>query len=103
MGVRANKECCLCFSGDIEICNAEYSKESIVTLHTCICSDVGLQFSHDGRTECWGTDGSNCLINVELLNISAHKVDETKHAVCLGSEMPVAVCTKKSITLSRLK
>ncbi len=89
---RANEECCLCYSGDIEICNTEYAGESISTLLTHICSDVGLMFSHDGRTERWGTDGSNCLINLELLNISVHKVEETKHALlCSGSDMPAAV------------
>lgn len=87
----ANEECCLSHSGDIEICSTVYTGESILTLLTHICSDVGLMFSHDGRTEHWGTDGSNCLINLELLNISVHKVEETKQAVCSGSEMPAAV------------
>ena len=83
--------CFQCYSGDIEICNMGYTGESILTLLTYICSDVGLMFSHDGRTERWGTDGSKCLINLEVLNISVHKVEETKHAVCSGSEMPAAV------------
>lgn len=78
MCVCANKGCCLCYSVDIEIWNTEFTGESILTLLTHICSDVGLMFSHDGRTERWGTDGSKCLINLELLNISVHKVEETK-------------------------
>lgn len=89
--VSANERCCLCYLGDIEICNTEYTGESILTLLTHICSDVGLMFSHDGRIERWGTDGTNCLINLELLNISVHKVEETKYAFCSCSEMPAAV------------
>lgn len=71
-----------------------------MTLLTHICSDVGLMFSHDGRTERWGTDGSNCLINLELLNISVHKVEETKHALCSGSKMPAAVRVGKPTTFT---
>lgn len=87
----ANEECCLCYSVDIEICHTEYTWGSILPFFIHICSNVGLMLSHDGWTECWGTDGSNCLMNLELLNISEHKVEETKHAVCSGSEMPAAV------------
>lgn len=84
--VCANEGCCLRYLGDIEICNTEFTGESILTLLTHIFSDVGLMFSHDGRTARWGTDGSNCLINLELLNISVHKVEETKYAFCSRSE-----------------
>lgn len=71
-----------------------------MTLLTHICSDVGLMLSHDGRTERWGTDGSNCLINLELLNISVHKVEETKCALCSGSEMPAAVRAENTTTFT---
>lgn len=71
-----------------------------MTLLTHICSDVGLMFSHDGRTERWGTDGSNCLINLELLNISVHKAEETKHALCSDSDMPAAVRVEKPTTFT---
>lgn len=88
----------VCAIGDIEICNTKKGEESILILLIDICFDAGRMFSHDGRTERWGTDGSNCLINLELLNISGHGVGETKYALCLGSELPAAVCGEPSRT-----
>lgn len=87
--MKANEECCLCYSGDIEICNTEYTGEFILTPLTRICSDVGLMFSHDGRTERWDTDGSNCLINLELLNISAYKEKSVLSALVRGRQLCV--------------
>lgn len=52
-------------------------------------------FSHDGRTERWDTDGSNCLINLELLNISAYK-----EKVSSGMPATVYVCMENPATLS---
>lgn len=51
-------------------------------------------FGHDGRTKHWGTDGINSLINLELLNVLAHKVEQTKHAASYGSKMSAAVSEK---------
>lgn len=88
----------VCAIGDTEICYTKKGEESILILLIDICSDAGRMFSHDGRTERWGTDGSNCLINLELLNISGHGVGETKYALCLSSELPAAVCGEPSRT-----
>lgn len=68
-----------------------FAKNNIAHSHTYICLDVGPMFSHDGRTERWSTDGTNCLIILELLNISLHKVQDTKWALCAGPEMTAAM------------
>lgn len=98
---KQKQKCCLCYSGNIEICHTEYSRESILTLFTHICFEVGLLLSHDRRTEPGGTDGSNCLISRELLNISVHKVGETNYAFCLGSQMSAGcVCVDNPVTFT---
>lgn len=66
-----------------------------MTLLTHITSDVGLMFSRDGRTQHWGTDGSNCLNKLELLNISLHKVEQTKFTFSLYAAV---ACVKNPAT-----